>query len=106
MSEPLPLGVGVVHRLRRPGRAGQLGRTHSPGDLGARSVRFAAALTPAPLPHAQPVTTGRVPGRTLASAIRVEVPVHRLAQVQAAGSMVVPRDLLPLQIPIAPQPRS
>ncbi|HST84190.1 MAG TPA: hypothetical protein VLL08_20815 [Kineosporiaceae bacterium] len=101
-----PLGAGVVHRLRRPGRIGQLSRTHAPGDLGARSIRFAAALTPSSLPHAEPVTTGRVPGQTLAGAIRVEVPVHRLAQVQAAGSMIVPRDLLPLQNPVASQPRS
>jgi hypothetical protein len=99
-----PLGAGVVHRLRRPGRAGRVdplgsaGETaHTPGELGARSVRFAGALVPRSLPHAEPAGTGPLPGRTLAGAIRTEVPVHRLASVQAAGSMLVPRDLIPLQ---------
>jgi len=91
------LAAGVVHRLRRPGRSGALEGRYPPGDLGARSVRFAGALIPRPLPHAQPVSAGSGPGRTLAGAIRAEVPAHRLAQVQAVGAMLVPRDLLPLQ---------
>ena len=98
------MGAGVVHRLRRPGRVGRFRpageNDHPPGDLGVRSVRFASALIPRSLPHAESATTGPAPGRVLAGAIRTEVPVHRLASVQAAGSMVVPRDLTPLQAPV------
>jgi hypothetical protein len=98
------IGTGVVNRLRRPGRVRGVGETsYPPGVLGVRSVRFAGALILRPLPAAESATTGPVPGRTPAGAIRTEVPVHRLAQVQAAGSMIVPRDLSPLQAP-RPQP--
>jgi hypothetical protein len=113
MSENLPLNADLVHRLRRPGRpigtdradrVNWSGRSdwpgetvHPPGRLAVRSVRFAGALTPRSLPQARPVNAGSLPGRTLAAAVRTEVPVHRLAPVQAAGVMVVPRDLLPLR---------
>jgi hypothetical protein len=98
-----PLGAAVVHRLRRPGRVGPaVGESaRKPGGLGARSVRFAQALRPRSLPHAESAGAGPIPGRMLAGAVRTEVPVHRLGPVQAAGTMVVPRDLMPLQLPIA-----
>jgi hypothetical protein len=98
MSEPL--AAGLVHRLRRPGQVSE--KSHIPGSLGAASVRFAGALTLRSLPAPALAGTGPVPGRTLAGAIRTEVGVHRLAQVHAAGSMVVPRDLIPLQAPAQP----
>jgi hypothetical protein len=102
------MGEGIAHRLRRPGPGDGIGRTpHRPGDLAARSARFADnALRP--LPHAEPTSAGPVPGGTLAACTRTDVPVHRLAPVQAAGSMVVPRDLVGLQAPIpqAPTPQA
>jgi hypothetical protein len=97
MTEPQPLGAGVVHRLRRPGRGSET--PHRPGTLAAGFARFAETVTRPPLPHAERVATGPVPGVTLAAAIRTEVTVHRLAPVLGAGAMVVPRDLAPLQSP-------
>jgi len=93
----MTLGDGIVHRLRRPGRTAET--AHPPGDLGARSVRFAGARSPRPLRTAARAGTGPVPGSTLAGAIRAEVPVHRLAPVQAAGAMAVAPKLF------APQPQ-
>jgi hypothetical protein len=94
----MPLGAGIRQRLRRPGRNGET--PYRIGRLAARSVRFARAVTPRSLPKTE--TRHSAPGHTLSSAIRTEVPVHRLGPVQAAGAMVVPRDLLPLQSPVAP----
>lgn len=94
------IGVGVGHRLRRPGRSEEM--PYPPGTLASRSVRFAGGLIPRSLPHAETVSAGPGPGRLPAGALRTEVPVHRLSSVQAAGSMVVPRDLLPLQAPPEP----
>jgi hypothetical protein len=98
----MTLGEGIVHRLRRPGRAAATVRP--PGDLGARSVRFARALTPRPLRTAAATGTGPVPGSTLAAAIRTEVPVHRLSPVQAAGVMAVAPKLVVPNL-FAPQPQ-
>jgi hypothetical protein len=89
----MPLGAGIRQRLRRPGRNGE--KPHQIGRLADRSIRFARAVTPRSLPHAE--LAHRAPGHTLSAAIRTEVPVHRLAPVQAAGAMVVPRDLIPLR---------
>jgi hypothetical protein len=89
----MPLGAGIRQRLRRPGRNGET--PYRIGRLAARSARFARAITPRSLPKSE--LAHAVPGQRLSTAVRTEVPVHRLGPVQATGSMVVPRDLIPLR---------